>query len=142
MLFVLLSILTAGASPVFPTTIQGVTESECAPPCTICHETNAGGSGTITTDFGILMLDRGLGSSDFTLMMELLDELEADGTDTDGDGIPDFDELANSFDPNPDGELYCDIDSPVYGCLNHAPTGLPGLGLALGLALALARRRK
>jgi hypothetical protein len=97
-----LFILSAGAlaSPEFPGTIRDHVGASRAPACIICHATAAGGSGTVTKDFGLAMMDAGLQAGDTAALTAALDQFQADGVDTDGDGTIDFDELAAGTDPN------------------------------------------
>lgn len=133
---------SASASSVYPTTLAQLAGSTCEPTCTVCHETESGGGGTVVQDFGVAMVARGLtGGADTEGLEAALTTLEDDAIDSDGDGTPDVDELAGGVDPNPGGEAYCDVLTPTYGCLSH--TGGPPLaGLALLGLLALRRVRR
>ncbi|MEM6928837.1 MAG: hypothetical protein AAF602_18000 [Myxococcota bacterium] len=138
MLFVLASV--AWGSPGYPTEIQSLSGGQCTPACTICHETNAGGTGTITQSFGIAMTERGLtGASNNEALAAAYTALIDDAVDSDGDGTLDADALADGVDPNTGSEL-CDVLTPRFGCLSHSPA-LPGLGL-LGVLLVARRRRR
>ncbi len=116
------------------------------PACTICHETNAGGFGTITKAHGISLQDAGLVAADLTSLDDALDALEADGTDSDGGGVGDVDELRAGTDPN----IGDDDDSdptgtgPVqfgFGCNAGAGAGDVAAFLFVGLAFWRSRRR-
>ena len=141
MISVLLLASAAMASSAYPGGIDADVGMPCAPQCTLCHTSNAGGAGTVTTEFGIAMMDRGLlGGSQADLLSPALTALENDAVDSDGDAIIDIDELANGDDPN-GGAAYCDLLTPSYGCFNHAA----GAGWSAGavvLALLAVRRRR
>ena len=149
MLFSLL-ISTASASFPFPDAVKDAAGMPCAPTCMLCHETMGGGTGTVTQPFGIAMMERGLqGSAQTELVPSAYAALDADNVDSDGDGVPDADELSAGENPNPDGEPFCGEDgasalpTPSYGCFNSsaAPASVVG---ALGglLAIGAIRRRR
>ena len=126
----------AHASLPFPSEISDHLDNAPVPECTICHETNTGGLGTVVQPFGEKMMSRGLTAQNVSSLRTALDALEAEGSDVDGDGTPDITELRNGTNPNPEGG---DVDDPPeYGCIgNVAPTRsvFPGALLALAGAL-------
>lgn len=129
------------ASSSYPAAVEGDQGMPCAPQCTLCHTTNAGGGGTVTSAFGVAMMDRGMaGGSQTNLVLAALASMGTDGVDSDGDGIVDVDELTNGDDPN-GGAAFCDTLTPTYGCFNTSA----GLSWSLGgvaLAAFAARRRR
>ena len=138
------------ASSIYPSDIEAAVGSCKPPPCTVCHETNGGGGGTVTREFGQALMSRGLtGGSASDLLNTALDQLAADAVDSDGDGTPDWDELAAGSDPNPGGVAFCDQLSPVYGCVGVQASVVPrsaeapvaGALLVAGLLVASRRRR-
>lgn len=138
------------ASSVYPSDIEAAVGSCKPPPCVVCHETNGGGDGTVTRDFGQAMMSRGLtGGSAHDLLNSALDRMTADAVDSDGDGTIDVDELAAGSDPNPGGVAFCDQLSPVYGCVGVQASVVPlgaepaaaGAALLAGLLVAARRRR-
>jgi MYXO-CTERM domain-containing protein len=68
----------------------------------------------------------------------ILDAMEKDEVDSDGDGVGDIDELRDGADPNIAGST---LSPPTYGCLSTTPRTAPAALLAL-LALGLVRRRR
>jgi len=121
----------AAASPTYPGVIQGELDSRCAPPCTVCHQTNQGGLGTIAPDsFGAAMVRfGGLTAADEDALrcaLRLLDpecnshpacapeSLDCVSVDSDGDGRADVAELRDSADPNASGNG--PLCGPRYGC--------------------------
>jgi hypothetical protein len=140
----LLLVSSAWAISNFPPMLEESLGMPCQPQCTVCHETNVGGSGTVTQPFGIAMMGAGLLTSDLTSLDAAVAELEAAGTDSDGDGEPDVAELTAGTDPNVADAAMCEgaVEAPTYGCLSV--TG--GAGAAGGVLLAVgamvaARRR-
>jgi uncharacterized protein (TIGR03382 family) len=128
------------ASPNFPDALQERAGGACTPSCTVCHETNGGGRGTVVQPFGEALMELGLaGGGDVDALADGLDALEASASDVDGDGLGDVDELVLDQDPNPGGASLCDVPPPRYGC-----AALPGPAGASWLVLVLAgtlRRR-
>lgn len=139
-MFALLLVSAAHASLVYPNELSTELGMPCAPLCTACHDSQAGGAGTVTQPFGMAMMDRGLtGAAQVDLLATALAAMEADAVDSDADGTLDVDELLAGEDPN-GGEPFCGVLTPTYGCFNHTPGLATGVGVVLG-ALALRRRR-
>jgi len=105
----------------FPYTgvVEEYVPTPCEPQCTLCHSTNSGGSGTVTTAFGVELMNQGLtGGADTELLEAVLGAHFAADGDVNGDGITDQEDLLDGIDPST-GESLC--DGPQYGCLNHTP---------------------
>ncbi|WP_394829145.1 thrombospondin type 3 repeat-containing protein [Pendulispora albinea] len=133
----------ASATPNFPPAIQSTLQLNAAPPCTLCHLTDSGGKGTVVTPFGRLMMQRGLVEEDETALKTALMAVEAEGKDSDGDGVGDIAELRAGTDPNtpPGGEA----SIPAYGCGAQVSPGraLPNAGLVLlAAAVTIGLRRR
>ncbi|MBM4390192.1 MAG: hypothetical protein FJ090_03645 [Deltaproteobacteria bacterium] len=125
----------AWASPSFPAVVAEELAMPCTPSCILCHETAAGGTGTASQDFAGACMSAGMMVADDASMAESLATLEAEGTDTDGDGTPDIEELRGGQNPNPGGEDFCAVPQPQYGCFQ-------GSAIVLGVvAGAMLRRR-
>ncbi|MET0793834.1 MAG: hypothetical protein ABW061_20110 [Polyangiaceae bacterium] len=124
------------AHSTFPTLIQNELGMPCVPACTICHKDNLGGYGTITEPFGKSMQAAGLLFVEQTLS-PALKKLETDGTDSDGDGIPDITELRVGQDPNGNLDLCSQAALAArYGCGAHiAPSPGRDSGAWLGALL-------
>jgi len=136
-MFLVLS-ATALASPLYPLEIRDLSGAPCEPACTVCHESNLGGSGSVNQPFGEAMMARGLtGASDTDALAEAYSQLVDDAVDSDADGTSDAEALASGLEPNTGAPL-CDVVTPTFGCLSHSP-GAPGAAL-VGL-LAVFRRR-
>jgi len=137
---------SALASVVYPAEVADKAGMSCTPSCTICHETNGGGSGTVVHEFGMAMMDRGLtGGSAIDRLDTAFDQLAADGVDSDGDGVADTEELAAGDNPN-DATSICGGDAaltPTYGCFNTAASPMSVVGVLGGLlAVSVTRRRR
>jgi len=160
----------ASATAIFPGAIQTDLSLGYTPPCTICHQTDTGGTGTVVQLFGKAMKQNGLLDADTTSLQSALTALEAAGTDSDCDGVPDVQQLKDGRDPNtgeyidgsgkpkpaPVSDAGCASSSsggpsdPAFGCGAHAqvaagdaPTAWQtAAALAVALGLALSRRRR
>jgi hypothetical protein len=141
----LLSTSALASSP-FPGAIATHLDAS-RPSCTVCHASNAGGSGTVTKPTGIALKAEGLVSSDIDALNAALDALEAAGTDSDGGGEGDVAELRAGTDPNDGAD---DGDDPGsggtddslkygFGCAQVGAAGLTPVVVAL---VALRRRRR
>ncbi len=92
------------------------------------------------------MFDAGLSPTEPDTVAPALAQLEADGTDSDQDGIPDVQELAEGSNPNVKGDST--LCGPRYGCgARVAPTDRVDLSALLaallaGGALIFSRRRR
>jgi hypothetical protein len=155
-----------GASPEFPAAVQDALQLACAPPCTLCHTSPAGGSVNAEQPFVNNLLGM-VTSPPLAVgnMAQALTALEtvpcsatadpgcqADPTsmactgvcNADGDDTPDVQELRNGTNPNPGG---ADLKCPQYGCgarIAPIPSGRPIDGTAalaaLGMLVLLASR--
>ncbi|MFT3774308.1 MAG: hypothetical protein QM820_53785 [Minicystis sp.] len=156
------------ATPTFPSSIQTDLSLSYTPPCTICHDTTAGGTGTVHRAFGTAMQGRGLVSGDTDSLKNALTALEAEKTDSDCDGTGDVQQLRDGRDPNtgeyidgsgkptPEVDGGCagsdagtDDNVPHYGCgAQLAADPLPETSLPIAatmatvIGLALSRRRR
>jgi hypothetical protein len=140
----------AAASPTYPNLVQQHLSLGYAPPCSVCHQNGVTGYGTVTTPFGKSMRDAGLQAEDPAALNAALDQLAANGTDSDGDGVPDIQELVAGSDPNGPGSLSASrVPNPAYGCgATMAPTrpsrgaGVAFSGLLLAVLAAVPLRRR
>jgi hypothetical protein len=141
---VVATLLAAGlaqASSNYPAEVRAHLGLNYTPDCTLCHNVPSGGYGTVTTPFGTSMRARGLVAQNIRSLDTALDALAAEKTDSDGDGVPDIDELKAGTDPNAAGGGA--VPPPTYGCFDVS--GQPGSPLALlpvALALVLLRLRR
>jgi len=102
----------ARASEEFPLVVQNELGVKKAPDCTLCHQTELGGENTATQPFGRTMQKFGAVKKNDDSLKAALDRDDSEGTDSDGDCIPDTDELRAGTNPNVadvgDGGQHCE----------------------------------
>ncbi|HZW87612.1 MAG TPA: hypothetical protein VFF12_00915 [Myxococcaceae bacterium] len=130
--------LAARATPNFPDAIARDVQASGAPACTICHATNAGGSGTVVKPFGKYLVSRGLAPFDEGSLAGALAAAAGERHDTDGDGILDVDALKQGLDPNGSSPRAGGLEDPTFGCASAQGGGETSLFLALVVLLRLA----
>jgi MYXO-CTERM domain-containing protein len=145
---------SAAAKPKFPCDLlfalgatpnrdQCVMMNEQVRPCSVCHLGGKTGGATPFTPFAWGMRARGMSGSDSSVESAIL-KMQTDGVDSDGDGVPDAQEIIDGTDPNEPGTAK-DIQDPQLGCAVGGRQTAGGLGAALAVgALALfgGRRRR
>jgi hypothetical protein len=150
----------ARATPNFPPEVASHLKLDCpAPPCTICHRDNNGGTGTAIKPFATTMKMFGLVKYDTGTLDTALDDDVSKNVSSINDGVPDITKLKMCLDPNeplPGHDAGADA-APVsngatnptlaYGCGAQVAGGSPeaagGAGLVLvGLALTARRGRR
>jgi hypothetical protein len=128
---------------------SGPSEMPCAPQCTICHQTSQGGLKTVTRPFGKTMFGYGLDPAKPDSVEGALIQDVANGDDSDGDGVCDFDELLAGTNPSIKGDApLCGPESGCFARIAPHPTddtdniaGFAGIAAALSL-IAVARKRR
>jgi MYXO-CTERM domain-containing protein len=132
----------AHASPTFPAEVQSTLGMPCAPPCIICHATSLGGIGTAVRPFGLAVHARGAHAGNIAGLRGALGLLEAEGVDSNHDGVGDVAELRQGRNPN-DGTGLCGLQ---YGCaVSAAPPRTPDRGdglVTLAVLIGLLARRR
>lgn len=139
----------AFATANFLTEVKDYLSLSTFPACTLCHSSNAGGSGTVTTAFGKALLAEGAISNDTTRLRAALDAIVSKNVDVNGNGTNDVQDLKDGVDPNipvssGDGGMVTAPPSLRYGCgasVVQSPADLAGVGV-LGAALLFALRRR
>lgn len=103
-LLMLMTAPAAHASATFPSAVQsklGLAHvPEPSPGCRLCHQTDAGGLKTATQPFGRAVLRAGAVGGSVPSLLDALDILQDQRTDSDFDGVSDIDELKAGTDPN------------------------------------------
>jgi hypothetical protein len=134
----------ARASHDYPRQIHDKFALGYTPECTMCHATNACGSGTVVTDFGLSIVAFGARGSDPVSLDRALDADRSRGWDSDGDGVADVDEIVQGTDPS--GPALGRVAGPKHGCSvtgKRTPFDMASAAAIAGvLASMLARRRK
>jgi hypothetical protein len=136
----------ARASMPYPGLIQTQLALNYTPDCTICHRDDNGGIGTVVQPFGRALMMLGLRAEDPASLTSALEEAEAEGLDSGGDGVPDIEELKADMSPNAGGG---GRPAPQYGCeaARSTPPAEQGRGggaatlVVLTAAAAWSRRR-
>lgn len=144
--FLVLTSSAAAASANYPGVIQEHLGMVSQPKCTLCHASNEGGFGTVTTEFGQELTSRGLTAGNANQLRNLLNELQEEGTDVNGDGTPDIEELSECKNPNSTGDdniCLSEFPEASFGCAAHGSSGAPSPWgwVALGAGVFWARRR-
>lgn len=144
-MWVVLLAAPALASSAYPTVVERHLGLSTPIPasCGLCHTNGLVGAGTVNTPFGKAARAKGLVSFDDAKLVQVLDALEVEGTDSDGDGASDVEELRAGTDPNVSSGSGPSTLGPLrYGCGAEAgPGALEGLGLA-GWLVAWRRWRR
>ncbi len=155
-LVVLLSALApalAHASVAYPGELKKRWEVEVlpgpAPYCTLCHLSDAGGTGTATTPFGRALLRSGTLGNNVASLDGALDALDAAASDSDSDGVSDRDELQAGLSPNEgdpidgsDPDPLANVPLPRTGCSVRPPLTSTTSAWALAVSALLAARRR
>ena len=142
----------ASASEVFPDAMKTALAIPGPKPlCMTCHDTEAGGSGTVNRPFGKRVKGYGLTGGDVQTLTGILGRMRDARDDSDGDGKSDIEEIMAGGDPNVNdltGKTADDYPPPVYGCRSSgARPGIPSANggwtiAAASLFLAQWLRRK
>ncbi|HKQ70189.1 MAG TPA: DUF4412 domain-containing protein [Polyangiaceae bacterium] len=111
----------ARATPSFPDVIAARLAMSAPPPCTTCHETEAGGAGTATRPFALYLESRGLRRFDESSLDAALQAAAGEAHDTNADGVSDLVAIARGEDPNAGA-----VSGPAYGCGAHVARSAPG----------------
>jgi hypothetical protein len=88
------------ASESYPDVIRATVPTRQALPCTLCHALADGGDGAVATEFARHMLEVGMKGADPASLQRALRRNAARGWDSDGDGVPDIEELLYGTDPS------------------------------------------
>lgn len=91
----------ARATDTYPEFIRSELGLATTPECTLCHLTNEGQENTVRRPFGLQVLSHdGKGGGSRGSIRSALQAMEGDGSDSDGDGLADIEELRAGGDPN------------------------------------------
>jgi len=131
------------AKPEFPPDIAHHLSASVVPACSICHLEGKTGGITVVTPFAMALRAHGFTDSEDSLN-SALDGMQSDGTDSDGDGTSDVEELRLGTDPNSPVPGATTAD-PTYGCnLASRPprVGWGAVALSVAALVILGRRRR
>ena len=129
----------ASASENYPEAIRATVPTGQPLPCTLCHEASDGGDGAVTTAFGREMLDFGMKGGDPASLVRALRRNAAQNWDSDGDGVPDIEELV--FGTDPSTRALTSGPPLEHGCAIHAiGARASGSGRSLALFALIASR--
>jgi hypothetical protein len=112
------------------------------PPCSICHLGGKTSGATVFTPFAWTMRAYGMSDS-ASSVRSAIQAVEAEKVDSDGDGVPDFQEIVDGTNPNAPGTA-TDIQDPQLGCEVGGGTAgyLATAGSAILLVWSVRRRRR
>lgn len=143
----LLSSSKANATSRFPSAIYYHLLLPYMPPCSLCHARGSTGPGTAQTPFALSAQARGMIKKDNNSLTAALDAMDRDAVDSDGDGVPDIQELRDDTNPNtPANVSLSGTSGPNAGCgggsTGRSPNAYPAFSLVLLLLPLLRRRRR
>ena len=111
------------------------------PPCSICHLGGKTSGATVFTPFAWTMRAHGMSNSTSSVRSAIR-AVATDEVDSDGDGVPDAQEILDGTDPNAPGTA-TDIQDPQLGCRVGGGAGERGAAASSAMLLAwLIRRRR
>jgi MYXO-CTERM domain-containing protein len=122
-------------------------EKHYYPPCSLCHVRGSTGPGTAQTPFALSAKARGLKAGDDTSLDNALSAMNREDVDSDGDGVPDIQELLVDTDPNTPADVSLTGQAgPNSGCGGGHKSSSSSSGkapaAAFGLLLLAALRRR
>lgn len=131
----------ASASPSYPAVVKETWALAREPECTLCHATSSGGTGTVVTYFGRHMQALGVTAEKPSALAQALEFDRAQGTDSDGSGTSDYDDLAAGRSPNAGPGPVADAGlRPEHGCAIRRGSSPPGGALVLVVVASVAAR--
>ena len=131
----------AHAREEFPGLIARELNAPKDPPCSICHLGGKISGATVFTPFAWTMRAHGLSGS-ASSVQSAIKGVMTDEVDSDGDGVPDWQEIVNGTDPNAPGTA-TDIQDPQLGCeVGGGTTRRGALTSSAVLLVWIIRRRR
>ena len=125
----------------FPGIIARELNAPHDPACSVCHLGGKTSGATVSTLFAWSMRARGLSGSPASVATAI-HQVQVDGVDSDGDGVPDAQEIIDGTNPNTPGTA-TDIPDPQLGCgLGPGRPAGPGAALVLVALVWLIRKRR
>lgn len=130
----------AHAREEFPGVIARTLNAPQDPPCSICHLGGKTSGATVFTPFAWTMRAHGLSGSTSSVQ-SAIEGVKTDNVDSDGDGVPDWQEIVNGTNPNAPGTA-TDIQDPQLGCELGGTTRHGALASSAVLLVWMIRRRR
>ncbi len=136
----------AGATPNAATSLALAVPTPDQVACNVCHAGGVTGVGTATTPFGRATRALGLVPDDASSVLSVVMALRAARTDSDGDRVPDIEELEVGTDPNavegstlPTLKYGCSISSASSSRVGGSSFATLGVILLLSWATCVSR---
>jgi len=123
-------------TPNFPAAMQQDLDLGAPPRCTVCHATDAGGSGTVVQRFGVYLVSRGLQPFDEGSLRNALLAAAGEHHSSNSNGLTDIDALEAGLDPNGNESAAPGVTdlTPEHGCSSTGAANLlPIVALAAWL---------
>jgi MYXO-CTERM domain-containing protein len=132
----------ARASEGYPDVIRATVPTKQALPCTLCHALVDGGDGAVSTAFARELSEFGMKGGDPASLRTALRRDAREAWDSDGDGVPDIEELMYGTDPS--SSALSSGPPLMHGCAvgPGAPASRPTIALFAIVACVFWQKRR